>query len=486
MSSKPYPDTGVLLPFLVVVGIMVTTFYALFSSWAYDDPFITFRYAQNLRVGLGFVYNPGERVLSTTTPLYTLLLAGLGFLWSDLPRLGTLVSALSLGLGALALYQLGRRWDCLMAGFAAALLYLLSPMIVATFGAETCFYVMLILWAFALYAGGRDLAAMALAAFATLTRPDGVLVAVTIGLALVVRERYIPWKPFLIFGLLIMPWYLFSWFYFGSPFPVTLAAKQHQAQMAISDSFAEGFVRMMIGYAKNPLYWLHGVLLILGLGYALRKARQWLLLVGWGLLYFTGYTLLGVSRYFWYYAPLVPVFVALIGLGGEVVVRFPVDRWRFLKCLWPVLGRLILMLLLFPQARDLWRLAHRPDPRAQIYRDVGLWLAENTPPKSSVGTLEVGIIGYYARRRMVDFAGLIQPDVALQMRYETTYEDTALWAVRQYHPDFLVLNPTWFPRLMAQWVNPFCEPLQRFTRPEYPGELVVYRCKQQATPNPSK
>ena len=66
-------------------GASFLLLFFAFSSWAYDDPFITFRYAQNLRAGLGFVYNPGERVLSTTTPLYTLLLTGLSFLWSDLP-----------------------------------------------------------------------------------------------------------------------------------------------------------------------------------------------------------------------------------------------------------------------------------------------------------------------------------------------------------------------------------------------------------------
>lgn len=472
-KARNLVEKGVLL----YSGVLALLLFLAFSSWAYDDPFITFRYAQNLRAGLGFVYNPGERVLSTTTPLYTLLLAGLSSLWPDLPRLSTLISALSLGLGALALYRLGQRWNNPIAGPATALLYPLAPLMVTTFGAETCFYVMLILWAFALYAGGQDLLAMALAALATLTRADGVLVGAAIGLALVIRKRCIPWKPFLLFGLLIAPWYLFSWLYFGSPFPVTLVAKQHQAQMAISDSFAAGFVRMVRGYTKTPLYWLHGALLIVGLGYTGYKARQWLLPVGWGLLYFIGYTLLGVSRYFWYYAPLVPVLVALIGLGGEAVVKFLKDRRRLFGRLWPALGGLILLLLALSQVRDLWRLAYRPDPRARIYRDVGLWLAENTPPEASVGTLEVGIIGYYARRRMVDFAGLIQPDVALQMRYETTYEDTALWAVRQYRPDFLVLNPTWFPRLMEQWVDPLCEPIRQFIRPEYSGELVVYRCR---------
>lgn len=458
---------------LVVVLIFV---WVLFRNWGYDDPFITFRYAQNLRAGLGFVYNPGERVLSTTTPLYTLLLTGLSYLWADLPGLSTLISAMSLGFGALALYRLGQRRKNLEAGFTVALLYLLAPLMAATFGAETCFYVALILWAFAFHIEGKDVAAMVLAALATLARADGVLVGIVIGFRLFLRERRVPWKPVLVFGCLIAPWYLFSWLYFGSPFPVTLATKQHQAQMAISDSFAEGFLRWMQGYARNPFYWLHGLLLLIGLGYALQQARQWLLLVGWGTLYFAGYTVLRVSRYFWYYAPLVPVMLALVGSGVEAMLRLLSNRRGIARRFKPILWGVLLILLLLPQGRDLWYLAHHPDPRARIYRDVGLWLAEHTPPEASVGTLEVGIIGYYARRRMVDFAGLIQPEVALQMRYETTYEDTTFWAVRQYHPDFLVLNPAWFPRVMEQLVIPFCRPLERFLRPEYSGELVVYQC----------
>ncbi|WP_376791084.1 hypothetical protein [Thermoflexus sp.] len=464
------------MPFLYG-GTSALLLLLAFSSWAYDDPFITFRYAQNLRVGLGFVYNPGERVLSTTTPLYTLLLAGLSYLWADLPRLSPLISAFSLGIGAPALYRLGRRWGRPTAGLVAALLYPFTPLMVETFGAETCFYVTLVLWAFALHAEGRDLAAMALAALATLTRADGALAGLAIGVMLLLKERRIPWKPLLLFGLLIAPWYLFSWLYFGSPFPVTLAAKQHQARMAISDSFVKGFLRMVEGYARNPFYWPHGVFLVVGLAYVLRRARRWLLLTGWGVLYFAGYTALGVSRYFWYYAPLVPVMIASIGLGVEATLEFLADRCRVFGRFKPILGALILLFLLLPQGRDLWGLAHHPDPRARIYRDVGLWLAENTPPEASVGTLEVGIIGYYARRRMVDFAGLIQPDVALQMQYESTYEDTALWAISQYRPDFLVLNPAWFPRLMEQLVNPFCQSLAHFSRPEYPGELVAYRCE---------
>lgn len=43
-----------------------------------DDAFITYRYARNILAGNGFVYNPSEHVLGTTTPLYTFLLVLIG------------------------------------------------------------------------------------------------------------------------------------------------------------------------------------------------------------------------------------------------------------------------------------------------------------------------------------------------------------------------------------------------------------------------
>ncbi len=460
---------------LLLLTGMAGLLFVLFRDWAYDDPFITFRYAANLRSGTGFVYNPGLQVLSTTTPLYTLLLAALGFLWPDLPRLSVLVGAVSLGLGGLALYLLGRCWRTPTAGALAALLYPLSPLMVGTLGAETSFYVMWVLWALALYARGHHMGAAVSAGLATLTRGDGILVGGVLALAFLVEQRRVPWRPLGVFLLIILPWFLFAWGYFGSPFPATLAAKRFQAQMAISDSFLEGFVRMVANYARQPLYLPYGLLLVLGLGYAVVRARPWLLLVAWGSAYFVGYTLLGVSRYFWYYAPFTPVFLALVGLGVQALEAvgtraLPVLRrhpwWR-----WALAG-----LLLVPQLAGIRYLYRHPDPRVRIYRDVGRWLAEHTPPGARVGTLEVGIIGYYAQRPMVDFAGLIQPEVARQMGRDSTYEDTALWAVRTYRPEFLVLDPNGFPRLMQAFVEPQCAPLQRFTRPEYAGELVVYRC----------
>jgi len=54
------------------------------GPWTIDDAYITFRYANHIAQGMGFVYNGGERILGTTTPLYTLLLAGAKAAGADL------------------------------------------------------------------------------------------------------------------------------------------------------------------------------------------------------------------------------------------------------------------------------------------------------------------------------------------------------------------------------------------------------------------
>jgi hypothetical protein len=54
------------LLFTATVGIRLLVHFL--TGYTVDDAFITFRYAENLAAGNGFVYNLGEKVLGTTTP----------------------------------------------------------------------------------------------------------------------------------------------------------------------------------------------------------------------------------------------------------------------------------------------------------------------------------------------------------------------------------------------------------------------------------
>jgi hypothetical protein len=439
LAGRWQPYTGVALAALTLPWM-----FLLLGRWGFDDPFITFRYARNLLAGHGLVYNVGQRTLSTTTPLFAILLSGLSLPWpgpleANLPRIANVVSALALVCAALVLVHWARRRNQPTAGLVAALLLCASPLLLMTFGTEICLYLLLTLLGFYAYDDDREpLAAVALA-LATMIRPEGILAAVAIGLTHLARRRPAPWRALALYAVLVGGWYGSLWIYFGLPLPVTLLTKQQQGQMAISTRFAPGLWQRLQACARQPLYWLHGGLIGVGLVRVAKKARHWLPLLLWTALYVAAYTLLGVSRYFWYYAPLVPASVILVAEGAVAAIH-ALGRVRLPSRAQVALGAALLVLLLLPLLQGALAAAWQPDPRLDLYREVGHWLDEHTPPQATVGTLEVGILGYYGQRTMVGFAGLIQPEVARQLAPDRTYEDSATWAIQTYRPDYVVLR----------------------------------------------
>jgi len=64
-----------LSPAWLIFPIACALQIAAFSSARLDDAFITFRYGQNLALGHGMVFNPGERLMGSTSPVEVLLSA---------------------------------------------------------------------------------------------------------------------------------------------------------------------------------------------------------------------------------------------------------------------------------------------------------------------------------------------------------------------------------------------------------------------------
>jgi hypothetical protein len=103
------------------------------------------------------------------------------------------------------------------------------------------------------------------------------------------------------------------------------------------------------------------------------------------------------------------------------------------------------------------------DWRLEVYQEIGHWLKVHTEPEATVGALEVGIIGYYGERTMVDFAGLLQPEVSQQLARTSTYQDTTAWAIQRYVPDYVLLHATASADFTgSEWFARRYEPVRRF------------------------
>lgn len=454
-----------------------------FWGWSYDDPFITYRYALNARNGAGLVYNPGEAVLSTTAPLFALMLSALANPALDLPHVAAAIGAVSMAAGGLAMFALARRAGLRAGAWACLALYPTFPLLAVTMSSETPLYLALCLWAFVAAAWGKAVPAGLLAGLAIFSRGDGALAAALAGAMLVGPIMSLGRRAVLdetlryLAGLLVAlaPWLAFATAYYGSPIPVTLGAKQAQGAMPISTGFAAGLPVVLSWYASGAYHAVQAGVAVAGLAHALARSRPVLWLVGWSALYFAAYTALGVSGYFWYYAPLTVGFIAAVSAGIDALIAMsgasrPAARVAIAAV---VVGLLAL------QARDVAALGTMTDARMRIYRAAGEWLAENTPPEAKVGALEIGVIGYYSSRPVVDFAGLIQPAQAATLRREQSYDLAAVAALAAYRPDYVVYVEGSLPRFEAMAVPGQCARAAtlRGDAYGYNSSVVIARCE---------
>ncbi len=117
----------------------------------FDDTYITFRYSLNLASGHGFVYNLGEPVLGTTTPLWTLVLALFSALGAPIEQTALVISLACDAASAFFLFRLltcpriRRRHSRSLA--ACLFLGIFDYFSLARSGMESSFFVCLVLGA---------------------------------------------------------------------------------------------------------------------------------------------------------------------------------------------------------------------------------------------------------------------------------------------------------------------------------------------------
>jgi len=440
-----------------LLALSVLIWLAVMRDFHLDDSFITYRYARNLALGQGLVYNAGDSILSTTAPLYAMLLAALSFIIRDFHLLGSLIGTLSIGLGGALIYQLvARRMPPSLALWSAVVYVLSSPLWLAL-GMETPLWIALVLAAVWLAQIDRWPTAGLLIGLAVLTRPDAALPGLLLGLLalaatfdrLYTRRRW--WLPLIGYAALAaLPVLLFALWAsaaYGSPFPVTLSAKSAQAVLGITGlgydiTYWDG-LRLILRslMMQSPLYIALGLLVVFGLAGKISDALGWV--VAWGAFHLVAYALLGVAPYRWYYAPLVPGAVLLAANGLQYIDtrlrerKVAVGRYVVIAiAVFPLLAQVIS----FTQIDAMMRAGGPLDVMLpvvdwQVYRDAGEWLAANTPADATVGVAEVGQVGFYADRYMTDYLGLLQPDVAAALKRGDLYS----W-LAGYAPDYLVFQ----------------------------------------------
>lgn len=430
--------------FIGVVAALAVVLFVIVSAalhdvgFPLDDSWIHQTYARNLAERGEWAFVPGEPSVASTSPLYTVLLVA-GYVLTIPFFVWTFV------LGALALAGagwIGRRLgpvlfpDVPQVGLWTGLAMVLMWHLVwaAASGMETMLFSTLSLAVVGLawremsaspeHVFRRGIVFGVTGALLTLTRPEGMgLVALSGGMVLVTR----PYGTFRDNGRVYLAWIAgaaLGWFVGVLPYlavnyhieetllPNTSSAKQAENAPARELSLLERYGRMLLPLvAGGQLALLPGIVVAI-YGLARRRTLIYLLPLAWSVMLVSAYALRLPAPYQHgrYVIPILP-HLLLYGVGGtlwlvQVGRRTPTRR---------VLSR---SLGLSAAAITVGFLVIGAQQYARDVRiintemvDTAHWVENNIPPDELLAVHDIGAVGYYAPRPILDLAGLVSPEV---------------------------------------------------------------------------
>ncbi|MCA9975365.1 MAG: hypothetical protein KC413_06430, partial [Anaerolineales bacterium] len=101
---------------------------------------------------------------------------------------------------------------------------------------------------------------------------------------------------------------------------------------------------------------------------------------------------------------------------------------------------------------------------------VAHWLAENTPPDALIAAHDIGAIGYFAPRPLLDLAGLISPEVVPYLDNPNEMADY----VRQSHAHYLITAPGWLYEPLTDGISPLFSTDYPWTVEQGLNKMAVY------------
>jgi hypothetical protein len=424
-----------------------------------DDSWIHQTYGRNLAQYGEWAFTPGVPSTASTSPLYTVILAigyrvGLPFLvWTH--GLGILALVITGIVGAQMAQQLlpEHRRAGLYTGLAlVAAWHLLWA---AGAGMETMLFSMWTLVVIALV--WREMQATSTpramtmrltrgvmfgvaAGFMTLARPEGALLVLLLGLALLIARPNMAWRDVLVYGaaaavayvIVLTPYLSFNLQVTGGLLPNTAASKRADLVLLFERPYLQRVIDLLTPLAAGAQ-----VLLIPGaIVYVIAQLRRvrtdanaLLLLVplAWSIslvLLYAAY-LPAFFQHGRYVIPSLPAFI-VCGMVGTLTIMRRKPRSMTGRILARTLALSLVaiyalmagLLGLQAYAKDVEIIDNEMIPAAHYIRD-------NIPAGELMAIHDIGAVGYFAARPILDLAGLVSPEMLPLIPVELNGE--AVW-----------------------------------------------------------
>lgn len=433
--------------FLLTIHIsgFILIFYLSYINinFQLDDALIYLRYVKNFLNGEGLVYNSGVYFNGLTSPLYSYLMILAAYITGieNLQFLSIALSVFSFSAAiytsALVFFQKKDLWRSLLIVVLGAF-----PYFYLVYGMETLLFIFLIVLCLYFYQKNMIISLGISSALLLITRSEGIFLLMPIVYFYLKNKKKIPKDKYFIIPVIILSVnFIFNKFYYGSFLPSTGMAKIWQGKSGL---WGDGWVFLDIKYLfamvfNNNLLFLIALIAPLS-GLFFKKIEEVDLVVLIFLIFYSCfYIFLNIPNYHWYYAPYFFFGLCYVVKGASCLSReiYPKNQ---------LLATIIVLLPIVTVIHYSFQNSNVHNGPHSDYQKIGLWLKENTPTTARIAMVEIGTVGWYSDRYIIDILGLVNP-------YNARFigeKKFGKW-LEFYNPDyFLVHDPLWNHEISAK------------------------------------
>jgi len=497
IDGTELPENGTIVRFglgLAAAAVVLRLFFWAYTGRVWEDSLITVLHSENLVNGLGLTHylGKGEPPLHGFTSPLSVLVPLMG----DILHTGfglsfiKLVSALCGGVTVLCAMALAVHPGIkLPAPLAVMVMGYLAfehhQVLWGMAGMETQMATLVLLLSLYFAVAEKPVPLGISLGFCMLARPDFAFWTVIAGLyMLLFRPRTLPAVVAMAVAV-YLPWILFTTWYYGSPVPNTVMAKElgyplwttwpqftrtpalvfQRVWSSVTGAYGESSVFQPLG----PSFAGHGTshlavfndygmicnfmvaMVVAGTVSILRK-RHWAYLpvVLFVLVYGVYYIFFVAIVFSWYLAPFsaAALFLAARGIQAAVSVL------RKMRTRNAVMGAVAGLYLAVMAGVLPWTISTeksiQQDVENKVRRQIGLFLNHVMDTEETVGSESLGYIGYYSKRIVYDWPGLCSRKVVEFSKTHPRGQRSLVKMLEFCKPDFLVLRHHEFCRVMGQ------------------------------------
>ena len=455
-----------LLPlfFIVILSVGMSTYYLRLNPdhiLIYDDSYITLKFASNFFKYKGISYDGTSYFFGATSPLHIVCIALLG-LFFKIETASLFVGIIFFSLSSILAYLwVLRIYEHRGIALLAGTMMSTNPSLIfdSLSGLETTTFICFALLAFYVHYSFRNKVWYAIPlSLCVLTRPEGWFIASALWSGELVhysikKDTRILTRLACSFGIFLLcmsPYFLLLFYHTGSPLPSTVLSKClffHEFSIPLSEkigSLKGGIQIFYMSFYPLPLFIFP---LVVFARNVLSLISLWLYFIFFYLFYLLLFP--GAIGHYWsrYQHIFIPIIIIVI--SGGFFELLSMCKRRVLQI---SVGVLLLTSIIYNQSKPIIYLEDFYVRSVDVSRKVielALWLRDHTAQNSLIAVHDIGTVGYFSDRKIIDLVGLVNPEMNKYYWSEGSKKPLSLQErkvidyLKEKKPDYLVMFKEW-------------------------------------------